>query len=219
MTIDPQSSRDVPAEEAEVGVAGARRTSLGVRVFLIVTVLVIVFGVVIADRFGGDPTLIDSPVIGTRVQAVSVPLLESDGEVALDGFAGDIVVVNFWASWCLPCRSEHPALVETAAEFASANVTFIGVLSQDTRRGGIAFLDELGRGEGYIYAWDERSRAALSFGTLGLPETFFIDREGTIVAKVSGPIDRNLLVGTLNDLLLGREVGEIRTGDVQNRDS
>jgi len=193
------------------------RSSLGTRVFVAVAVVVVVFGVIFSTRFGEDPSLVPSPLIGTQMREVVVPLLETDGVVALHEGRGDILVINFWASWCLPCRSEHPALVAAAAEFAEVDVRFIGVLSQDSQRAGIGFLDELGRGEPFTYAWDNRSRAALAFGTLGLPETFFVDRDGIIAAKITGPVTADLLVSTINELLLGRSVGEIKTGDVQNR--
>lgn len=193
------------------------QSSLGVRVFIAVAVVVVIFGVIFSSRFGEDPSLVESPLIGTQMREVTVPLLESDGVVALHEARGDILVINFWASWCLPCRSEHPALVATAAEFAGVDVRFVGVLSQDSRGAGIDFLDELGRGEPFTYAWDNRSRAALAFGTLGLPETFFVDRNGVIAAKITGPVTRDLLVSTINELLLGRTVGEIKTGEVQNR--
>lgn len=195
----------------------APRSSLGTRVFVVVAVIVVVFGVIFSARFGEDPSLVESPLIGTQMREVTVPLLEADGVVSLHEGRGDILVINFWASWCLPCRSEHPALVATAAEFAEVDVRFVGVLSQDSQRAGIDFLDELGRGEPFTYAWDNRSRAALAFGTLGLPETFFVDRNGIIAAKITGPVTRDLLVSTINELLLGRSVGEIKTGEVQNR--
>lgn len=192
-------------------------SSLGTRLFVAVAIVVVVFGVIFSTRFGEDPSLVESPLIGTQMREVTVPLLETDGVVALHEGRGDILVINFWASWCLPCRSEHPALVSTAAEFAEVDVRFIGVLSQDSQRAGIGFLDELGRGEPFTYAWDNRSRAALAFGTLGLPETFFVDRDGVIAAKITGPVTRDLLVSTINELLLGRSVGEIKTGEVENR--
>lgn len=205
------------ADLAEVTPARNTGSTLGVRLFLVVSVVVVVLGVIFSTRFGEDPALVESPLIGTQMRDVTIPLLDTDGRVALHEARGDILVINFWASWCLPCRSEHPALVATAAEFADVDVRFVGILSQDSRSAGIAFLDELGRGDPFIYAFDERSRAALAFGTLGLPETFFVDRDGVIAAKITGPITRDLLVGTINELLLGRSVGEIRTGEVENR--
>jgi cytochrome c biogenesis protein CcmG/thiol:disulfide interchange protein DsbE len=203
--------------EDRTGAISVSRSSVGTRAFIGVAFLVVVLGIVFSTRFGEDPSLVESPLIGTEMRAVTVPLLERDGEVALHEHRGDILVVNFWASWCLPCRSEHPALVSAAAEFADVDVRFVGVLSQDSRSAGIGFLDELGRGEPFTYVWDDRSRAALAFGTLGLPETFFIDRNGVIAAKITGPATRELLVATINELLLGRTVGEIKTGEVQNR--
>ena len=195
----------------------SKRSNIGSRIFILVAVMVVVFGVVLSSRFGTNPNLIDSPIIGTRMPEVTLPLMEAEGEVVLDDQQGDILVINFWASWCLPCRSENPALISAAAAFDDVDVRFIGVLSQDSPGNGTAFLDELGRGEPYTYAWDDRSRAALAFGTLGLPETFFVSREGVIVAKVTGPINEPLLVNTINELLLGRTVGVIKTGEVENR--
>ena len=88
-----------------------------------------------------------------------------------------------------------------------------------SRGNGVAFLDELGRSEQTIYVDDDRSRASLEFGVLGVPETFFIDRDGTIVAKVSGPVDLSLLTATLDAILLGQaaDLGEVTTGEVENR--
>ena len=79
------------------------------------------------------------------------------------------------------------------------------------------FLEDLGRGDDYVYAIDEASRTAFEFGVLGLPETFFIDRDGTVVAKVSGPVSYELLSGTLDAILLGESVDSVTTGEVENR--
>jgi len=184
-----------------------------------VGVAVIVLGVVLSSRFGTDPSLTASPLIGQPAPQLVLPYLEIDGELDFDALAGDVVVVNFWASWCLACRSEHAALLQTAAQYADLDVTFVGVMVQDQPDNGIRFLDELGRGDPYLYVVDERSRASLEFGVLGVPETFFIDRGGTIVAKVSGPVNAALLTGTLDAIILGEvdELGVVRTGDVQNR--
>ena len=64
---------------------------------------------------------------------------------------------------------------------------------------------------------DEGSRTALEFGVLGLPETFFVDRNGTIVGKVTGPVNSQLLVETIDKILLGETIGEVKTGEVENR--
>ncbi len=124
--------------EHPVHEVAAPRSPLGMRVFVVVAVVVVIFGVIFSSRFGVDPSLVESPLIGTQMREVTVPLLESDGAVALHEGRGDILVINFWASWCLPCRSEHPALVATAAEFAAVDVRFVGVLSQVRTHGAPA---------------------------------------------------------------------------------
>lgn len=184
-----------------------------------VGLVVVVLGVVFSRRFGTDPTLTASPLIGQPAPAITLPLLEDDGDFDLRSVEGDVAVINFWASWCLACRVEHDALATAAAQYDDLGVTFIGAMVQDQPGNGSRFLDELGRSEETIYLDDDRSRLSLEFGLLGVPETFFIDRDGTIVAKVSGPVDYNLLSATLDAILLGQaeDLGEVTTGEVENR--
>jgi cytochrome c biogenesis protein CcmG/thiol:disulfide interchange protein DsbE len=180
---------------------------------------VMVIGVVFSQRFGSDPQLQDSPLIGQPVASAAVPYLEFEGVLDLDDLRGDIVVVNFWASWCFNCRVEHEALIAAADRFADLGVTFVGVNHQDQKRNAIAFLDELGRSPETIYVEDVGSRLALEFGILGLPETFFVDREGTIVGKVTGPVSPQLIADTIDAIVLGEDIGVVKTGEVENRDS
>ena len=179
-------------------------------------VVVVVLGVVFAGRFGTDPTVTASPLIGTPAPEVAITAFDG-GVVDLADYRGDIVVLNFWASWCLGCRQEHAALVAASDQYRELGVTFVGVNYQDAAGPARAFLDDLGRGDDYVYGVDEGSRTAFEFGVLGLPETFFIDREGTVVAKVSGPLSFGLLTRTLDAILLGRSVDSVTTGDVENR--
>lgn len=184
-----------------------------------VGIVAIVLGVVFSRRFGTDPTLTASPLIGQPAPEISLPLLEGGGEFAFADLEGDVVVVNFWASWCLNCRVEHETLGDAAARYDELGVTFLGVMVQDRPDNGIRFLDDLGRSPQTVYVDDDRSRASLEFGVLGVPETFFVDRDGTIVAKISGPVDGSLLTATLDAILLGQadDLGEVKTGEVENR--
>lgn len=184
-----------------------------------VGLVVIVLGVVFSRRFGTDPSLTASPLIGKPAPAVTLPFLEDDGEFDFSELDGDVAVINFWASWCLNCRVEHDALALAAEQYEDLGVTFVAAMVQDQPSNGIRWLDDLGRSAATVYVDDDRSRASLEYGVLGVPETFFLDRDGTIVAKVSGPVDLNLLTATLDAILLGQaaDLGEVTTGEVENR--
>jgi cytochrome c biogenesis protein CcmG/thiol:disulfide interchange protein DsbE len=196
-----------------------RRSLLPFVVVVAVGVVVLILAVVFSSRFGNDPQLSASPLIGQPAPELTLPYLEFDDELDFADLDGDIAVVNFWASWCLACRTEHEALTSAAAAYEELGVTFVGVDVQDTPGNALDFLDEFGRGEPYAYVEDDRSRASLEYGVLGVPETFFIDRDGTIVAKVSGPVNASLLAGTLDAILLGRadDLGVVKTGEVENQ--
>lgn len=193
------------------------RSNVGFWVLIVVLLAVIVLGVVLSQRFGTDPDLTPSPLIGSPMPRLTAPYLEFEGELDFADLEGSITVVNFWASWCTGCRVEHRALLDAAAAFADFDVQFVGVLHQDNEPNGLAFLDELGRGEPYAYVVDDNSRIGLEYGVLGLPETFLVDENATIVGKISGPIgDGQLLANAINDLILGNEIGTIKAGDVEN---
>ncbi|MDJ0791259.1 MAG: redoxin family protein [Acidimicrobiia bacterium] len=182
----------------------------GVAIFIVVAI-------VLATRFGSDPTLTASPLVGRPAPEEPIRLADGSGAVSVADLRGDIVVVNFWASWCLPCREEHAALVQGANDYAAFDTTFVAVNYQDDPDRAAAFLAELGSSPETIYAVDEGSATAFAWGVLGLPETFFIDRDGVVVGKVSGPLTYGLLSATIEQIILGEAVGEITTGDVENR--
>lgn len=184
-------------------------------VALAVVVLSVAVGAVLGSRIGQDPTLVDSPLIGQPAPDVTFPLLEGSGSVELEDLRGQIVVVNFWASWCIPCREEHAVLVAANDAYRDSGVVFVGVNYQDQEASAVAFLDELGRGEGYQYVTDPGSRAAVEFGVYGIPETFFIDRSGTIVAKITGATDSRLTASVLDAILAGRTPQSRTDGTVQ----
>lgn len=181
----------------------------------LVLVAVIGLGAVLGARLGTDPALVDSPLIGKPVPDVEWPYLEQDGTLRLADLRGQVVVVNFWASWCVPCRKEHPELVAASNAYADAGVVFVGVNYQDQKASAVAFLDELGRGERYQYVADSGSAGAIDFGVYGVPETFVIDPEGTIVAKITGASTFPLLASTLDQVLAGKSPGATVNGPVQ----
>ena len=181
--------------------------------YVTLSVVVVILMVVFLPRFGEDPRLSGSPLIGKPVPDVTVDPIDGSGPLALRSLQGQIVVVNFWAPWCVPCREEHAVLLATADAFAAADILVLGIVFQSNLADVNRFLDELGRG--YPSAMDPGSRSAISFGVRGVPETFFIDAAGTVVAKVTGPVDGPIMTSTLEAILLGESVDSRETGEVQ----
>jgi len=147
-----------------------------------VGVMVLVF----AGRFGMDVTFVESPLIGQRAPSLEMEYIDGSGTLKTDDLLGEVVVMNFWASWCPPCRDEHPALIETSKRYEGTGVRFVGVLHEDTPENGMAFLDELGWGENYEYVTGDGTSAAIEYGIYGIPETFVIDKYGVIAVKITG---------------------------------
>ncbi len=165
---------------------------------------------VFASRFGDDPNFVESPLIGQPMPAITLEALDGSEPVHFPDLAGNISVVNFWASYCFPCRSEHGLLAEAARQFDSVN--FVGVVFQDTPDRANEFLDELGRG--YPHVLDPDSRGAINFGVFGIPETYFVNEEGVVVAKIVGELQPGVLDDTLSRIILGERPGTRTLGTV-----
>lgn len=212
MTTSEEQAHDAsPTDDRRRGVRWLRWGAV------LVVLATIGIGAIFGARLDRDPNLVSTPLIGTQAPTQSVPYLERSGKFSLEQLRGKVAVVNFWASWCVPCRQEHPVLVAAAEAYRDAGVTFVGVVFQDRTSSATAFLDELGRGKGYQYVTDPDSRLAIDFGVFGVPETFFLDRTGRIVAKITGASTPSLLSGVLDDILAGRTPSsEETTGPVQS---
>jgi cytochrome c biogenesis protein CcmG/thiol:disulfide interchange protein DsbE len=120
------------------------------------------------------------------------------GEISLADFAGEVVVVNFWASWCDPCKSEAPVLEESWQTYRDRGVALIGVNTDDTEDGARAFIDDYGL---TYYNGSEPGSLSVEYGVLGLPETFFIDRDGVIAAHWKGEISSEQFTSFVEGLL------------------
>jgi cytochrome c biogenesis protein CcmG/thiol:disulfide interchange protein DsbE len=131
-----------------------------------------------------------STLIGKPVPEFALPPIDGrqDGLSSAD-LRGEVSIVNFWASWCAPCRIEMPLLVELAE---TGTVPIHGINYKDDPERALAFLKEVG--DPYTRIGAERSgRVAIDWGVYGLPETFVIDAEGRIAYKHVGPFDRRTL--------------------------
>ena len=133
-----------------------------------------------------DPRVIPSPMPGQPAPAFELRALDTGEPVRLEDMAGQVVVLNFWASWCGPCRVEHPNLTAAAEAYRDRGVRFLGLLYNDRPASARDWLDRLG--EAYPTLIDDRSRTAIDYGVYGVPETFVIDRTGKVRYKKTGPI-------------------------------
>ena len=112
-------------------------------------------------------------------------------------FDGKISVVNFFASWCVPCRQEHPQILTLAGD---KRLQMIGINYKDNRSTALAFLDEL-ENPYDIVGWDRKGRSGIEWGVYGIPETFFVDGNGVIFYKHIGPISPDILANEILPIL------------------
>lgn len=133
--------------------------------------------------------------------AFELPALDGSGTISLRELRGNVVVLNFWASWCGPCRAEAPHLQATWEEYRSRGVRFLGVNYRDDRAAARAYEDEFGIT--YPSVFDPAGQLAFSYELIGLPTTFVIGPDGMLVYKFTGKIDRGILARALDDVLSG----------------
>ena len=175
----------------------------------------VVLAVVLASGFGGDPSLVESPLIGEPAPEFYLERLDGAGSVSSSELRGEIVVVNFFASWCLECRNEHPDLVATADSFSEDGVRFVQIGYQEDPEQTLEYLDDVGVSAATDYLADPGSRTAIAYGVFGIPETFFIDGDGVVVGKIIGEADALILGATIDAIRRGEQPGQQVTGDTQ----
>ncbi len=148
-----------------------------------------------------NPDALPSALEGKAAPAVMLDPLGT--EILFEDAAlrtGGVKLVNFWASWCAPCRVEHPNLQTLAEE----GVTIYGVNYKDDPAKALGFLAELGNPYSALGA-DTAGRMALNWGLYGVPETYVIDAEGKIVLRFAGPITQRILESTIRPAISAAE--------------
>lgn len=148
---------------------------------------------VVAARGGGE-RFTSSVARGEAPLAPTVRLdrLDGTGAGSLADYRGRVVVVNFFASWCAPCRDEAPLLSTLADRLAVDGVAMVGIASEDTREDATGFADEYRLSYDLFHA---RGRdAAEPWGVTGYPETFVVDAQGRATAWFSGPVEESSLL-------------------------
>lgn len=177
------------------------------RIVLIVVGVALLGGLFAFGLLRGEPNRdIPSAIVGKQAPNFVLPLYErfhpDFGEsLELAAQVGRPMVVNFWASWCAPCYAEAPVLQSYWQEYQGTDVLFVGVQTQDKGKydEGRDFIDQFGLG--FPNGIDDDSRISIGWGLLGVPETFFISRDGTVSYKHIGPVTPQVMEQQLTALL------------------
>jgi cytochrome c biogenesis protein CcmG, thiol:disulfide interchange protein DsbE len=127
--------------------------------------------------------LINKPVPEFKLAAI--PGSAIPGFATADAKTGQVTIINIFASWCVPCRQEHPLLMDLSAR---RDIKLVGINNKDKAAAALGFLGELGQPFAAI-GWDVDGRVSINFGGYGVPETFIVDGSGIIRHKHIGPLD------------------------------
>lgn len=181
-----QTSQD---QDSKTKATGRARYGLALLPLLLFGGFALVAGKMLYDQDvnGLDISAIPSALIGTKAPSLSLPPLEGSNLPALTDAAikGKLTLVNVFASWCIPCRQEHPLLQELAKD---SRITVVGINYKDKQDNALRFLGELGNPFAAIGV-DPNGKAAIDWGVYGIPESYLVGADGTILYKKVGPFD------------------------------
>ena len=194
----------VDHDAAEAPAATSRRVLLRRRWFALAMVGVAIALIAALLSFGlsRDPTVLRSPLIGRPAPQFALTTLDGSRTVRLSSLRGQVVVLNFFASWCRDCRVEHPALGAAWRRYRDQGAVVLGVSFQDRKADSATFGRQLSTDWPLLY--DPASRTALAYGVYGIPETFFIGRDGRVAYKQIGAVPYEVLSEQITRLLEAR---------------
>jgi cytochrome c biogenesis protein CcmG, thiol:disulfide interchange protein DsbE len=180
---------------------------------LAITILIIApILALLAFGFTRDARYITSPLLAKPTAPFTVTLFDGK-KLTSDDLRGKAVFLNFWASWCPPCRAEAKDLEAAWQRVKDKNMVFIGVALQDTDQNSLEFLKEFN--VTYPNGKDESGKIAVDYGTWGIPESFFIDPQGRITYKHVGGIRAALVITKLEEAAKSIVSAQEGKGDYQ----
>ena len=141
----------------------------------------------------------EEPASGRRAPDFAVTTLDGGRVYDNEALHGEYALIDFWSSWCPPCRAEAPDLAAVYEEYEDAPVEFLGVAIWDQTRDVLAHVERYR--VSYPNAMDADGDMVVAFGVRGIPEKYILDREGKIVRKLTGPVSRERLREILDELL------------------
>jgi len=152
----------------------------------VVVVIVALLAALFAFGLGRNPTIVQPVVLGKVAPSFRLTRLDGDGTVSLGSMRGQVVVLNFWASWCADCAAENKALQTVFQRYRDQGVQFVGVSFEDQSGTARGFAKQMGMR--WPLVADPGTATAIDYGVTGVPETFVISPDGRIVAKTIGPV-------------------------------
>ncbi|MBI2486225.1 MAG: TlpA family protein disulfide reductase [Deltaproteobacteria bacterium] len=175
-------------------------------VFVGIVLLLFLFAYAI---FGDKVFEKPSPLVGTQAPDFRLNLF-TGGQLKLSELKGKAVLLNFWASWCGPCRSEAPALEASWRKYRDKPVVFLGINVWDDKSNALRYIDSFGGG--YLNGLDPKGEIAVEYGVAGVPETYFIDPSGKIVDKYTGQLTKETI-----DYFLERALSPSKQNELTKR--
>ena len=201
-TTDQAASTERPDDGLPPVVAGLRRTR---KVLWIAVAVAVPLALLIIALANGEPAAtraVKSPLVGKPAPDIEGTTVDG-GQASLAALKGKWVVVNFFATWCVPCRQEHPELVGfSEAHEAAGDAAVLGVIYSDNAQAVKEFRDK--EGGRWSMLTDPKGRIALDYGVAGVPESFLISPDGVVVAKLLGGVR----AGDLDQLLSRAKPGQ-----------
>lgn len=160
--------------------------SIPIFVVIIISIFLLIF--LIQDK---DPNKPPSSMINEKTPNFKmVSLFNKDEYIINDDLDNQITIINFFASWCIPCKAEHPLFFKIKKKFP--NLFILGINMRDKKEEAVNFLDQDGNPYDYIGV-DKNGLVAIEFGVVGIPETFLVNKSGKIIYKYLGPLTEEII--------------------------